>query len=108
MEGVDIPVDIKRNNEITKSLTFKTSPCHIHRISSNSIQITLNEGKNQQIRKMAYAVNLDVQELHRTRFGPITLENLSSPGEWSYLNSDELKFIADRLRGSVVDQVGCK
>ena len=41
-------------------------------------QVTMSEGRNRQIRRTFSALGYEVVKLHRTHFGPYTLESLSS------------------------------
>jgi 23S rRNA pseudouridine2605 synthase len=54
------------------------------------VELTLREGRNQQIRRMAQAVGLMVMRLARISFAGITAEGLR-PGEWRALTEDELR-----------------
>ena len=60
------------------------------------VQITLIEGKNRQIRKMAEAVGLSVVLLHRVSFAGITLKGLSL-GNSLELNEKEMKIIRSAI-----------
>lgn len=51
--------------------------------------ITIHEGRNRQIRKMAEQCGMEVIRLRRIREGPLTLGALAS-GHWRYLNDDEI------------------
>jgi 23S rRNA pseudouridine2605 synthase len=53
------------------------------------MEVTLFEGKNQQIRRMAEATGFTVMRLSRTAFAGIGSEGIR-PGEWRALTSDEL------------------
>ena len=53
------------------------------------LQITLQEGRNRQVRRMCEAVGLTVARLKRTSVGPLKLGMLS-PGEWRELKPSEL------------------
>jgi len=53
------------------------------------LKVTLIEGKNQQIRKMFAAVGHPVSKLRRIQFGPLD-DPLLKPGEWRFLNPNEL------------------
>jgi 23S rRNA pseudouridine2605 synthase len=53
------------------------------------LEVTLLEGKNQQIRKMGEATGFMVMRLARVAFAGITSEGLR-PGEWRALSPDEL------------------
>ena len=54
------------------------------------IQITIHEGKNRQIRKMCEAIDKKVIALHRSKIGKLDVKDLK-PGEWRYLNLNEIK-----------------
>jgi 23S rRNA pseudouridine2604 synthase len=102
-EGIDISVDIKRNNQIQHTFTTRTSLCEVTRLSTSpdkSVEITLMEGKNRQIRKMASAIGLRVETLHRTHFSSLSLDPLKGPGDWCPLDEKELMIVQialDRL-----------
>jgi 23S rRNA pseudouridine2605 synthase len=42
------------------------------------LEVTITEGKHHEVRRMCEALNLDVERLVRTQFGPVTLGSLSS------------------------------
>lgn len=67
----------------------KTRTAKVIRVSPDRFMITLKEGRNRQIRKMAEAVGNYVTSLHRTRFSKIEIGSLS-PGKWRYLNDQEI------------------
>jgi 23S rRNA pseudouridine2605 synthase len=52
-------------------------------------ELTIREGRNQQIRRMGEATRFPVMRLSRVAFGKITLEGLP-PGRWRYLTREEL------------------
>lgn len=52
-------------------------------------EITIHEGRNRQVRKMFSAIGHEVEELHRERFGPLTLGELA-PGKWRELDDAEV------------------
>lgn len=56
------------------------------------LKITLNEGRNRQIRKMCKAVGLDVAKLKRIAIGGLKLGMLK-PGEYRQLTEQELESI---------------
>ena len=53
------------------------------------IQITIHEGKNRQIRKMCETIDKKVIALHRSKIGKLDVKDLK-PGEWRYLNLNEI------------------
>lgn len=54
------------------------------------VRLTLREGKNQQIRRMAAATGFSVMRLARVSFADLDHEGLR-PGQWRPLTVDELK-----------------
>lgn len=53
------------------------------------LQVTIQEGRNRQVRRMCEAVGLEVARLKRTAVGPLKLGMLQ-PGEWRELKPGEL------------------
>ena len=90
--------------------------------------MTLMEGRNRQIRKMMGALGYTVVRLHRTRFMDISLstghvrrnrtstkrgqkdngESLASglkrPGDWSFLDQNEMKLVENALQSANLNQ----
>jgi 23S rRNA pseudouridine2605 synthase len=64
--------------------------------SEATLQITLHEGRNRQIRKMCEGIGHPVASLKRVAIGPIRDARLKT-GQWRELTADEVK----RLRSSV-------
>ncbi|MGA7121141.1 MAG: pseudouridine synthase, partial [Polyangiaceae bacterium] len=52
-------------------------------------ELTITEGRNQQVRRMGEATGFRVMRLARLAFAGVTSEGLR-PGEWRYLTADEL------------------
>jgi 23S rRNA pseudouridine2605 synthase len=52
------------------------------------LELTITEGRNQQVRRMGDATHFRVMRLARTSFAGITSEGLA-PGRWRYLTVDE-------------------
>jgi 23S rRNA pseudouridine2605 synthase len=71
------------------------------------LEVTLREGRNQQIRRMGEATGWPVMRLARTTFAGVSSERLR-PGEWRALTVDELLEIRTafgvpkRIRGAVM------
>ncbi len=57
--------------------------------NTSRLQITINEGKNRQIRKMCEAINKKVLSLHRSKIGNISVKDLKI-GTWRYLKKFEI------------------
>jgi 23S rRNA pseudouridine2605 synthase len=70
----------------------KTQPARArllrHEGDKTWLELTITEGRNQQIRRMGDATGFHVMRLARTSFAGITSEDLP-PGHWRYLTADE-------------------
>lgn len=60
------------------------------------LEITLDEGKNRQIRRMGEAIGHAVQRLKRVRIGPLTVVGLA-PGAWRRLTEGEERGLYDSV-----------
>ena len=99
--------DSSKSKSSTKAITRKTLPCYVKRLAlggpstrENTLQFTLTEGKNRQIRRMAEAVGLQVLSLHRTSFAGIGLKGVSE-GNWAELTASEMGIIRKSLLQTV-------
>jgi len=57
------------------------------------IDLTLTEGKYHQVKRMIAAVGNRVEALHRSRIGGLQLPADMAPGQWRWLNADELALL---------------
>ena len=71
------------------SLRSAPSPQGEDNGATAALEITIHEGRNRQIRRMAQAAGLTVTRLKRVAEGPITLGDMK-PGEWRKLTEAEL------------------
>ena len=55
-----------------------TAPARVRRISPRVIELTLREGRNRQVRRMAEAIGNEVVGLERVRFASVRLGELGS------------------------------
>ena len=69
----------------------KTRKAKVKKVSKNSFIITLKEGRNRQIRRMAEAINKKVINLKRIRIGNIKLKELKlKKGEYCFIPAVDL------------------
>jgi len=72
----------------------KTLPARVtfirHEDGKTWLELTIQEGRNQQIRRMGEATGFPVMRLSRTSFAGVTSEGLR-PGTWRPLTSSELQ-----------------
>jgi 23S rRNA pseudouridine2605 synthase len=67
-----------------------TAPARVRRVSPRVVELTIREGRNRQVRRMAEAIGNEVVELERVSFGPLKLEGLA-PGQSRRLRAAELR-----------------
>ncbi|HSY22160.1 MAG TPA: pseudouridine synthase [Polyangiaceae bacterium] len=94
VQGVMNPADLDRWRHGVDLEDGKTRPAKLkllrHEGDKTWLELTITEGKNQQIRRMGDATHFRVMRLARTSFAGVTSESLP-PGRWRYLTLDELK-----------------
>lgn len=67
-----------------------TARAKVRRVSPRVLEVTIREGRNRQIRRMAEAIGNDVVELERIAFGPLRLGELAN-GQARKLRAAELR-----------------
>jgi 23S rRNA pseudouridine2605 synthase len=69
-----------------------TAPASVALAAPDTVEITIHEGRNRQVRRMCEAVGLPVISLHRSRYAGLVVDGLA-PGEWRELTEQELASI---------------
>lgn len=72
-----------------------TAPADVRRLGPSSVELSIHEGRNRQVRRMLDAVGHPVRRLHRSRYAGLTLDGLE-PGEWRELQPSELETLTRR------------
>jgi 23S rRNA pseudouridine2605 synthase len=67
-----------------------TAPAKVRRVSARVIELTIREGRNRQVRRMAEAIGNEVVDLERIRFASLSLGDLAE-GESRLLRDSELR-----------------
>lgn len=67
-----------------------TAAAGVRRLGSSQIELTLNEGRNRQVRRMLAAVGHPVVRLRRSRYAGLGPGRLR-PGDWRELTRDEVR-----------------
>lgn len=85
IEAMTMPMDIDG---------YRIRPAQVNQVlldgDRTRITLTIHEGRNRQIRKMAKACGMTVVRLRRIQEGPLRLDNLPI-GQWRYLKPSELQ-----------------
>ena len=71
-----------------------TNPATVRRIDANTLDLTITEGRNRQVRRMLEAIGNRVADLARIAIGELRLRDLTE-GEWRDLSAPEIT----KLRG---------
>ncbi len=66
-----------------------TAPARVRRVTADTLELTIYEGRKRQVRRMCEAVGHPVLALERVRFGPLELGGLK-PGDYRPLNDAEM------------------
>lgn len=75
-----------------KELAIRTRPCTVTKLGKYTFQITLTQGVNRQIRRMAEALGYEVKTLKRIRVVNVELANLQK-GEFRQVLGEELQML---------------
>jgi 23S rRNA pseudouridine2605 synthase len=75
-----------------------TSPARVRRLAADTIEITIHEGRNRQIKRMCEHVGHRVRQLERVQFGPLALGELK-PGAYRRLAEAELQALQEAGAG---------
>jgi 23S rRNA pseudouridine2605 synthase len=67
-----------------------TAPARVRRVKPDTIELTIGEGRNRQVRRMCEAVGHPVLALERIGFGPLRLDGLA-PGGHRRCNQREME-----------------
>ncbi|MGB4247248.1 MAG: 16S rRNA pseudouridine(516) synthase RsuA [Pseudohongiellaceae bacterium] len=67
-----------------------TAPAQCVALADNEAEVTLNEGRYHQVKRMFAACGNHVLALHRLKIGAVTLDADLAPGEYRALTADEI------------------
>jgi len=72
-----------------------TAPARARRLGPSKVELTLQEGRKHQVKRMLAAVGHPVTRLHRSAYAGLTLEGLE-PGAWRGLEPFEVERLRTR------------
>jgi 23S rRNA pseudouridine2605 synthase len=76
----------------------RTAPARVRRVSADTIEITIHEGRKRQVKRMCEAVGHPVKRLERVAFGPLQLGDLPR-GRWRQLGAGEVDQLIEWVAG---------
>jgi 23S rRNA pseudouridine2605 synthase len=82
--------DLRKLRQGVKLDDGPTAPAKVRRVSPRVIELTIREGRNRQVRRMAEAIGNEVLELGRIRFASLGLGDLAE-GDSRRLRDSELR-----------------
>lgn len=68
-----------------------TLPAKVVKVGEQRIELSIQEGKYHQVKRMLAAVDNHVVSLHRQQIGSILLDSTLLPGEYRALHQEEIK-----------------
>jgi 23S rRNA pseudouridine2605 synthase len=80
-------------------LRATTATVHHRAEDHTELHVTLEEGKNRQLRKMCHALRLHLLQLHRAAIGSFRIDDLA-PGQWRHLGAAEVAELWSSCGGS--------
>jgi 23S rRNA pseudouridine2605 synthase len=93
VEGAPTDTTLERLRSGVELDDGPTAPARARRLGESTIELTIHEGRNRQVKRMLDAVGHPVTRLHRSAYAGLTLEGLE-PGAWRELEPSEV----ERLR----------
>lgn len=93
------PVDAKQVQRLLAGVVLMDDPRPVRaaacvQTGSNTLDLTLTEGKYHQVKRMLAAVGNRVTALHRSRIGGLELPPDLAPGQWTWLSAEQLALLA--------------
>jgi 23S rRNA pseudouridine2605 synthase len=96
--GLPGPAALRRLREGVDLDDGRTAPARVTVPEPGVLRLTIHEGRNRQVRRMAEAVGHPVLRLVRTRIGPLRLAGLA-PGDYRALQPQEVRAL-ERAAGA--------
>jgi 16S rRNA pseudouridine516 synthase len=93
------PIDARQVARLLEGVVLDDDPKPVRAAACEAmdectLRLTLTEGKYHQVKRMLAAVGNRVEGLHRSRIGGLALPADLAPGQWRWLEPEDL----DRLR----------
>jgi 23S rRNA pseudouridine2605 synthase len=106
---VDKKVKSQDITQLRKGVSLEdgmTAPCEaeiLDRTQGTVVGLTINEGRNRQVRRMFEALGYDVRKLDRIGYAGLGITGLRR-GAWRYLDENEVRALKNLVRKSSRDE----
>ena len=92
------PVDAAQTARLLAGVVLEDDPKPVRAaaaeaVTPNHLRLTLTEGKYHQVKRMVAAVGNRVEALHRSRIGALALPADLAPGQWRWLDAQDLALL---------------
>ena len=99
--GTKHPVDARQVEKLLAGVVLDDDPRPVRAAACEAtaecaLRLTLTEGKYHQVKRMLAAVGNRVETLHRSRIGELILPDDLAPGQWRWLDADDLAKLRSR------------
>ena len=93
------PLDVNQIRRLLEGVVLDDDPKPVRAAAcvatgTHQLSLTLTEGKYHQVKRMLAAVGNRVQVLHRSHIGQLSLPADLAPGQWRWLQADDLPLVA--------------
>ena len=93
--GTKHPLDETQLQRLRDGVVLDDDPAPVRAVAAEQVadthlRLTLGEGKYHQVKRMLAAVGNRVETLHRSRFGPWVVPADLAPGQWRWVDVDDL------------------
>lgn len=93
----DLPIPADARKHFAEGVTLEdgmiTMPAELCQLTERSCELTIQEGKFHQVKRMFAAEGVTVTYLKRLRMGPLQLDESLSPGAYRPLTQEELEML---------------
>lgn len=99
LDGPVTPEDIEAFEAGLALSDFVAKPAALRPLPDNEAEVTIQEGKFHQVKRMFHARGREVLRLKRIAFGGITLDPVLTPGQYRDLTESELSTLRTAAGG---------
>ena len=104
LNGLELEDATKGGHKNSNIVGMKFAPFVAYQVTSegrnySKLKVIISEGQNRELRRFFAHFELEVLDLKRLEFGPVSLNNLPT-GKWRYLTREEYRKIREVLKNN--------